>query len=115
MQGTFITPIQPLDLNGKIPPLQPIRSLSEIQADSSQVEGTDGISMFRSIFEEKIDAVRTTEDELAKEQYLLATGQTEDPHSLGIASWKAQLTVDSLVSLRTKALEAYNEIMRISL
>lgn len=117
MEGTFITPIQPLNLNGKITPLEPVKRLSELQGTdaSSRVEGAEGISAFKSIFEEKINEVRTTEDALAKQQYLLATGQTENPHSVGIASWKAQLAVDSLVSLRTKALEAYNEIMRISL
>ena len=61
-----------------------------------------------------IGNVRSTEDTLVKQQYLLATGQIEDPHTVGIASSEA-LAVDMLVSLRTKALEAYNEIMRISL
>ncbi len=52
---------------------------------------------------------------MTKRQYQLATGQIEDPHTVGIASSEAQLAVDMLVALRTKAFEAYNEIMRISL
>ena len=60
-------------------------------------------------------SVDKTEDTLAKNQYLLATGQIEDPHTVGIASSEAQLASDMLVSLRNKALEAYNEIMRINL
>ena len=117
MEEMFITPIQPLDLTGKITPIQPPRSLSEVQGTgvSAQVEGAEGISAFKSIFEEMIGNVRSTEDTLVKQQYLLATGQIEDPHTVGIASSEAQLAVDMLVSLRTKALEAYNEIMRISL
>ena len=59
--------------------------------------------------------MRKTEDTLAKNQYLLATGQIEDPHTVAIASSEAQLASDVLVSLRNKALEAYNEIMRINL
>lgn len=117
MEGTYITPIQPLNLSGNITPLQPLKSLSELSAEGAgeQVTGAEGISAFKSIFEEMIDNVRTTEDTLAKQEYLLATGQIEDPHTVGIASSEAQLAADMLISLRTKALEAYNEIMRISL
>ncbi len=117
IEGRFITPIQPLDLSGKITPIQPLRSLAEMQETGSsvQVAGAEGVSAFKSIFEEMIGNVRSTEDNLVKQQYLLATGQIEDPHTVGIASSEAQLAVDMLVSLRTKALEAYNEIMRISL
>jgi len=56
-----------------------------------------------------------SETDLAREQYLFATGQSEDTHSLGIASSKAQISVDLLVTLRNKALESYNELMRINL
>ena len=77
MEEMFITPIQPLDLTGKITPIQPLRSLSEVQGTgvSAQVEGAEGISAFKSIFEEMIGNVRSTEDTLVKQQYLLATGQ----------------------------------------
>ena len=46
---------------------------------------------------------------------MLATGQTDDAHTEPIAAAKAQLSVELLVQLRNKALEAYNEIMRINL
>lgn len=106
----FITPIQPWSR------IEGIEGFDTEQrtSSSSSVRGTDGISAFRGIFEEAINNVKETEDNLAKNQYLLATGQIEDPHSVGIAASEAQLSVDLLVALRTKALEAYNEIMRIS-
>ena len=78
------------------------------------MKGQEGISAFKSIFENAINDVRTTDDIKVKEQYLLATGQTENPHSVQIAASNAQLAVDMLVTLRSKALESYNEIMRIS-
>ncbi len=117
MENTFITPIQPLDLSGRITPIQPLKSISDVSDTDSlgQVSGADGISLFKSIFEERIENVRNTEDNLAKQEYRLATGQIDDPHTVGIAASKAQLATDMLVSMRTKALEAYNEIMRISL
>lgn len=107
MEEMFITPLQPWHLTGN----------GTIDKGTSQtvIKGAEGISAFKSVFEEMIDNVRSTEDNLAKQQYLLATGQIEDPHTVGIASSEAQLASDMLVSLRNKALEAYNEIMRISL
>ena len=41
--------------------------------------------------------------------------QTDDAHTEPIAAAKAQLSVELLVQLRNRALEAYNEIMRINL
>ena len=67
------------------------------------------------VFQEAINNVAQTENDLVNKQYLLATGQIEDAHSVMVASSQAQLAVDRLVSLRNKAMESYNELMRISL
>lgn len=102
METTFITPIQPINFGEEIGAAQ-------------KIAGQSAVSSFKGIFEEAINNVKTTEDDLAGKQYLLATGQIEDAHSVMIASSQAQLAVDMLVSLRNKALEAYNEVMRISI
>ena len=91
-----------------ITPIQPWESVGETDAASK-------VSAFKGIFSEAISNVKDTEETLAEEQYLLATGQTEDPHTVMIASSEAQLAVEMLVNLRNKALESYNEIMRITL
>lgn len=101
MDEMFITPIEPMILSG-------------LSGTTQKVKGQDGISLFQGIFREAIDNVRISDDVKNKEQYLLATGQAEDPHSYPIAAAKAQLSVDMLVALRSKALESYTEIMRIS-
>ena len=80
--------------------------------DSNRVEGGKS---FSSIFRESIENVKTTDAELQKQQYLLATGKLDDPHSVPIAAAKAQMSVDMLVQLRNKTVEAYNETMRINL
>lgn len=51
---------------------------------------------------------------MENKQYLLSTGQLDDAHSLPIAEAKAALSVDLLISLRNKALESYNELIKIS-
>lgn len=101
MNEMFITPIQPM-------------SLAEWTGSTQKVKGQEGMSIFRGVFEEAIGNVRSTEEDLVNKQYLLATGQIEDAHSVPIAAAEAQLAVDLLVSLRTKALESYNELMRIN-
>lgn len=109
MEDMFITPIQPWGRIGET---------TSAAGASTTLKGQEGISAgisaFKGIFEEAIENVRTTDQTLAKNQYLLATGQLEDPHSVGIAASQAQLSIDLLVALRTKALEAYNEMMRLS-
>ena len=62
-----------------------------------------------------MDNVRQTEDEKNKLQYSLATGQLDNPAELMIAASKYQTSVDLLVQLRNKALDAYSELSRISL
>ena len=74
-----------------------------------------GQTVFADVFQNAINDVIQTEDEYQKAKYMLATGQTDDAHTEPIAAAKAQLSVELLVQLRNRALEAYNEIMRINL
>ena len=48
-------------------------------------------------------------------EYLMATGQLDNPALLTIATTKAELAVDLLVQLRSKVMDAYSELMRINL
>ena len=72
-------------------------------------------SVFKDIFFSAVEDVRATETDLAQQEYLFSTGQLKDPHTLTIASSKAQASVDLLVNLRNKALDAYQEIMRMNI
>ena len=67
------------------------------------------------IFAQSINAVRETDIEKNQMEYLMATGQLDNPAPLLIATSKAQLAVDLLVQLRNRATDAYNELMRINL
>lgn len=106
MDELFIQPIQVKTMESGI---------ESISANGGQVSGKGGAETFKSAFREAIDNVTSTENDLVNKQYLLATGQLEDAHSVMVASLQAQLAVDMLVSLRNKAMESYNELMRISL
>lgn len=67
------------------------------------------------IFGAAVDAVKETDATKTQMEYLMATGQLDNPALLTIASTKAQLSVQLLVQLRNRALDAYNELMRISI
>lgn len=98
----FITPIQ-------VP--QSLGSLTSTQ----KTEMGEGGSLFKDIFGNMISDVKEAEENLTQQQYLLATGQIDDVHTLGVAASEAQLAIDMLVQMRNKAVEAYNELMRITL
>ena len=78
-----------------------------------QTEETKG--MFEDIFRSAIENVKQTDAEKTEAEYLLATGQLDNPAALTIASTKSQIAVEMLVQLRNKALEAYTEITRINM
>lgn len=69
--------------------------------------------MFRDVFQSAIQNVVSSEQDLNEKEYLLATGQIDDAHTVPIATANAQLSVELLVALRTRALESYNEIIRL--
>ena len=72
-------------------------------------------SVFADIFQSLVDNVRESEDDVAKKEYLLSTGQLDNPAELNMALYKADVSIQLFVQLREKALNAYNEISRISL
>ncbi len=87
----------------------PIRETPTVQ--EKKAEG----SVFGDIFRSLVDNVRQTEDEVAKKEYLLSTGQLDNPVELSMALYKAETSVALFVQLRDKALSAYSELSRISL
>lgn len=72
-------------------------------------------SVFGAIFRSAIDNVKETDADKVEAQYLLATGQLDNPSALMIAASKNQIAVDLLIQLRNKALDVYSELTRISL
>ena len=101
--------------NGFITPIRVWGSIADISGTDAAEKSGGQNQLFRNIFDSAVQDVRNTEQNLQKQQYLLATGQTDDPHTVQIAASEAQLATNMLVQLRNKALDSYNELMRISL
>lgn len=97
-----------------ITPIQKINPLKEAESIQKVPAAQDGIP-FKSVFESTIEAVKETNQQVTQGRYLLATGQLDNPSSLMIAASKSDTAVKMLVQLRNKAMDAYSEVMRISL
>lgn len=78
-------------------------------------QGGSGSTVFADVFRAAIENVRSTEDDVVKTEYLLSTGQLDNPAAMSLASSKAELAMSLLVELRERAMNAYSELTRISL
>lgn len=97
-----------------ITPMQSIGSISGL-GQQGKTTGVDGTGIFKNMFEGMINNAKEAESNLAQKEYLLATGQIDDAHTVPAAAAQAQLSIDMLVQIRNKAVDAYNELMRTSL
>lgn len=97
-----------------IRPIEEWNSASGIGAAENKRIFGEKKSLFQNVLENAVEQVRVTQEDAENKKYLLATGQLDDLHSLPIAEAKAALSVEVLVALRNKAMESYNEIMKMS-
>lgn len=101
--------------NSPITPISPLWDTMPIIPAQTEDNRAAAGGAFFDIFGAVIDNVRKTDREKTQQQYLLSTGQLDNPTDLMIAGSKYQMSVDLLVQLRSKALDAYNELNRMSL
>lgn len=96
---------------------QTITPIRPLQADAPQTAGGDRAqpTLFGDIFRSMVENVKETDAAKNEAYYALATGQMDNPAVASIAATQAELSVSLLVQMRNKALDAYSELMRISL
>ena len=87
--------------------LTPIEKLTPLTPISPEKKAPEGPS--------STENVKETDADFKEAQYLLATGQLDNPAMAMIAASKSQSAVSLLIQLRNKAQDAYSELMRISL
>jgi flagellar hook-basal body complex protein FliE len=87
-----------------------VSGVAGAQTGVPQAQGADG---FASILAGSIDQLQSTQktaDSLATQA---ATGDLKDVHDYMIASTEAALATEMVVTIKNKAVEAFNEIMRM--
>ncbi len=99
-----------------ITPIDQIVAISGGQSTHNKAAVADQSgSMFGNVLRSVIENVKETDAEVSKKEYLMATGQLDNPAELVLAQIKSTTAVDMLVQLRNKAMDAYSELTRINL
>lgn len=98
-------------------PIRPIEPLWDAMPalGAQETEDTTSGIPFADVFQSAIDNVRQTNQEQVNLEYQLSTGQLDNPAELTLATSKATTAALLLMEMRNKAVDVYNELMRISL
>ena len=96
-------------------PIQPLwTELPTLQEETKQEAGGQS-TLFSDVFQAAIQNVRDTETAKNEAEYRLATGQLDNPAEWSIANSQWSMSVNLLIQMRNRALDAYSELMRISM
>lgn len=92
-----------------MPSVSPVRerALSTIQGP------TEGKTPFTSVLQKAATTLDQLDREAVQAQVDLVSGNARDMHTATLSAEKASLALDLVVSVRNKAIEAYQEIMRM--
>lgn len=70
-------------------------------------------SKFSNTLKEAIENVNEAEAASDRKTEALVNGNVDDLHNVMIAAQKASITLETTVQIQKKAIDAYNEIMRM--
>jgi flagellar hook-basal body complex protein FliE len=79
-------------------------------AGTQAAQGGDGFAAVLASSLDQLQGAQSASDVLAKQA---ATGDLKDVHDYMIASTEASLATEMVVTVKNKAVEAFNEIMRM--
>jgi len=91
-----------------------VRATFEKTSDS-KLFSTAQTTSFNNVFKEVSEYLKDLNQEALKAQLDLVTGNARNVHTAVLAMEKASLALDLAVAVRNKAIEAYQEIMRMPL
>ncbi len=89
--------------------ITPIESISNNDIEKVSSEGS-----FGDIFKQALSNVEQTQQVCAEDSVKVALGEVDDLHTIQINMQKASLALETFVSMKNAAVEAYNEVMRMS-
>ena len=87
---------------------------SLLTQQSTSTTSTDATSMFSSLYDNLIGNVNTTDSAFQGDIVKAAEGELDNPHQLVIDSSKANIALQLVSNVRTNALEAYNEVIKMT-
>ncbi|MEL7649227.1 MAG: flagellar hook-basal body complex protein FliE [Sedimentibacter sp.] len=97
-----------------IEPIQPVKGINQInELIKTDGKGESGNGLFKSIFNNALEDYISAEKQVDEDIYKLSTGESDDVHNLMINVQKAELSLDLVLQLRNKFIDAYKEIMNM--
>lgn len=97
-------------ISGLITPLNPISP-----NDTTAAEQINDYGSFLDVFKGVLDNAVEATAQKDQDAISVMLGEIDDLHTIQANIEKAVIAVDLLVSVRDKALDAYNEVMRMNL
>jgi flagellar hook-basal body complex protein FliE len=94
-----------------IDPISPINRIDGFEEIEAPKKNTGA---FASLVKSAIGSIQETSEKAAMDMTDVATGLADNPSELLVDSTVATLTTSLVVQLRNKAVDAYNEIIKIS-
>jgi len=91
--------------------LNGLQQLTGIQPAEKKTVGTN----FSDLLMKEIEKVNTQQFESDKMTEALATGKAPDIHTVMITAEKASVSLQLAMQIRNKAVEAYQEVMRMQM
>ncbi len=92
-----------------------IASLEETLKAGQAAQTSSSSLPFAEVFKQVLETVEETKAISDQDAYNLAMGKTDDLHTIMINAEKAATALEMTVQLSTRALAAYNEIMRMQI
>jgi len=96
-------------------PMNGITPIETISQGSKQDVSKSSSASFSDIFKDAIQNVEETQKVVADDSIKVALGEMDDLHTVQVNMQKAAMSLEVLVSMKNTAVEAYNEIMRMSI
>jgi flagellar hook-basal body complex protein FliE len=85
-----------------------------IERTAPKIQGSaDAKTSFTNVLQQAATTLDALDREAVQSQIDLVSGNARDMHTATLTAEKASLALDLVVSVRNKAIEAYQEIMRM--
>jgi flagellar hook-basal body complex protein FliE len=80
---------------------------------NQKILNNDGFGKFKEMFDQALNEVNQMQVDSAKLTEDFALGKTDNIHQVMVAAEKSTIALQLTMQIRNKALDAYNEIMRM--
>lgn len=89
-----------------------VQPMKPLETSAAKLDKSDGVD-FKEILQNSINQINDMNDKADQAIEKLATGEIQDMHQVMIAIEKADLTFKTMMQIRNKLLDAYQEVMKM--